>query len=261
MLESFAKTHLNLVHSYREMPTAAYIFDPETAKYDLFYLNGNAGIIINTSNDFELALVLKAKEDKAEQLRAKILERIREKGNVFSADYVGKTVALIGHSHIDNWNIDSLLNYNAINYGIRGINSFEYYDEIILKNKIHHLSDAYIIMQGTNDIINDVSYALIYESIMKTIEYIKRKTSAPIFFVLCAHVNGRLDRDNVRISEFNSYISKKLSGKVFIIDLKKMDDKFGNLKKEYTVDGLHFSHEGYLCFKEIVESEMRKVGL
>ena len=249
LLESFAKTHLDSVHSYCEMPVAAYILAPD------------AGIIINTSNDFELALVLKAKEDKAEELRTKIRERILEKENVFSANYAGKTVALIGHSHIDNWNVDSLLDYKAINYGIRGINSFEYYDEIILKNKIRHLSDAYIIMHGTNDIINNVSKKNVCKSILNTINYIRQRTTAPIFFVLCAHVNGRLDRDNDRITEFNSYISKELSGKVYIINLEKMDDRFGNLKKEFTIDGLHFSTEGYLCFKDIVESEMGKAGL
>ena len=257
LLESFVK----LVHSYCEIPAAAYIYEPDDAKYDTFYLNGNAGIIINTSNDFELALVLKVKEDKAEKLRTKIRERILEKENVFSADYAGKSVALIGHSHIDNWNVDSLLDYKAINYGIRGINSFEYYDEIILKNKIRHLSDAYIIMHGTNDIINNVSKKDVCKSILNTINYIRQRTTAPIFFVLCAHVNGRLDRDNDRITELNSYISKELSGKVYIINLEKMDDRFGNLKKEFTIDGLHFSTEGYLCFKDIVESEMGKAGL
>ena len=57
-----------------------------------------------------------------------------------------------------------------------------------------------------------------------------------------ANVNGRLDR-------FNKRIKQAFSDVVTVIDLQRLNDKFGDLKSDYTIDGLHFSVLGYERFQ------------
>lgn len=38
--------------------------------------------------------------------------------------------------------------------------------------------------------------------------------------------------------------------------MSDLDDEFGNLKAEYTTDGLHLSKKGYEIFKNIIEEEV-----
>lgn len=258
LIEKISSPKMRLTEQLGD-PVMAFIADSTLAECQLVVIGEDEGLIINTKNDFELALILKAKENKARQLREAIHDRIEEKSPEFRGKHDCKTVALIGHSQFDNWDIDKLLDYKVLNYGIRGISSFEYFDEIISKGKIDLCSDVYIVMHGTNDIIYNISDDEIFGSIMNTIKSIEVSHKyIKIFFLGCAHVNGRLDRDNDRIAEFNSYIKENLPIRVSFISLDEMNDKWGNLEKKYTTDGLHFSDEGYERLKEIIEENMRR---
>lgn len=67
--------------------------------------------------------------------------------------------------------------------------------------------------------------------------------------------NGRLDRSNKYIDYLNDYLKLNLK-EITWIDTSDLDDEFGNLKAEYTIDGLHLSKEGYEVLKNIIEKEV-----
>lgn len=227
----------------------AYIMDKESS------------VDIDDKIDFELAIILQNKRLNKELLRKKILERIDEKQEVFrNTENEDNTISLIGHSQLDNWDIDYINDHKVINYGIRGISSFEYNDYILSKNKLQCFSNIYIVMHGTNDILNNYSNQEIYESILCTIDYIKeQRNNAQILFLSCIHVNGRIDRDNKRIDELNSYLYSKLNEKVYWVDTKFLDDEFENLDRKYTIDGLHLNEDGYQILKDKLEKILQDI--
>ena len=223
------------------------------SEYIKFYLSDTEALVLNTRNDFELALVLLQKENKRQAAKNAVLSRIEEKSELFEGDSGEDTVGLIGHSQLDNWEETDIGGYRVLNYGIRGISSFGYYEHILKVGRLKLTSGLYLVMHGTNDIVSDYTYEEIFESIMRTFEYIrKQKPAARIFFICCAHVNGRLDRSNIRIDEFNGYMLKHLPPDIVPVSLDEMNDEFGNLESGYTTDGLHFSEKGYEKLKEIV---------
>lgn len=212
--------------------------------------------MINTKEDFELALVLKKKENNQILLKKSILKRIREKEKIFREKHAEKGICLVGHSQIDNWDATFINSYRVRNCGIRGISSFEYTEYILQNTLLSCLEDIYIVMHGTNDIVYGYTFQQILESINNTLQYIrKRKPNSKIYFLQCLHVNGRLDRDNKHIDRLNEYLKSNLE-MVNWIDTCALDDELGNLKAEYTVDGLHLSKKGYEIFKRIIEQEV-----
>ena len=109
--------------------------------------------MINTRNDFELALILKRKENNQIILKQNILDRIEEKKHVFQDKSNVNGICLVGHSQIDNWTVLLLGKYPVRNCGIRGISSFEYTDYILNSELLSCMEDIYVVMHGTNDII------------------------------------------------------------------------------------------------------------
>ena len=209
---------------------------------------------INSKNMFELAIVLKKKENSKPLLQKAIIDRIEEKIGVLKSINDADTICFIGHSQIDNWDIDTISGYKVQNCGIRGISSFEYTKYILNKEYLHCNADIYIVMHGTNDIVTDSSDEEIIDSIKHTIDYIyTRNASARIYFLECAHVNGRLDRSNKRIESFNKKLRERLNGLVICVSLNALNDVYGDLKAEYTNDGLHFTEKAYSKLKEIIE--------
>lgn len=113
-------------------------------------------------------------------------------------------------------------------------------------------------MHGTNDIVYEKTYDEIAASIQKSIDYVlDKRADASIYFIECLHVNGRLDRSNNKIEKLNEYLYNHLKY-VKWISMSRMDDKYGNLKAEYTIDGLHLSDEGYTVFQKIIEENIQK---
>ena len=231
----------------------------EQTDYIKKYLSDTEALVINTRNDFELALVLLQKENKRENVLKTVLSRIEEKAELFrNGSEEADTIALIGHSQLDKWDEQDICGYKVLNYGISGISSFEYYNRILKDEKLKLTSDIYLVMHGTNDRLYETTDEEVFQSIMRTVEYIRRKRpAAKIFFICCAHVNGRLDRSNLRRTELNEYISEHMPPDIPLIRLDEMDDEFGNLESSYTTDGLHFSEKGYEKLKEIIVENIK----
>ena len=168
-------------------------------------------------------------------------------------------ITLIGHSIFDNWGIEMFQGYKVNNLGIRGINTIQYNNMIFEKELIKNIGKYVFLMAGTNDIVinnwkKEDTLLWINESI-RYIEEMNRNTK--IFFLEVPKVISRADRNNKIIEELNTYLKDNLESRIEYISLEKLEDKFGNLKLEYTYDGLHFNEKGYQKLLEILQEEIK----
>ena len=205
-----------------------------------YFMNKADSIDIDDRLDFEFAILLMSMKQKEKQLLKNIENRIEEKKEKFNKV---EDITLIGHSIFDNWGIEMFQGYKVNNLGIRGINTIQYNNMIFEKELIKNIGKYVFLMAGTNDIVinnwkKEDTLLWINESI-RYIEEMNRNTK--IFFLEVPKVISRADRNNKIIEELNTYLKDNLESRIEYISLEKLEDKFGNLKLEYTYDGLHLS--------------------
>lgn len=221
-----------------------------------YFMTKEDSVDIDDKLDFEFAILLMNMKQKEKQLLKNIENRIEEKKEKFSET---KDITLIGHSILDNWNIENFGKYSVNNLGIRGISTIQYNNLILNKNMISTLGKYVFLMAGTNDIViknwkKEDTLLWINETLSKIN---KLNKECKIFFIEVPKVISRADRNNKVIEELNTYLKKELKDKVHYISLKDLEDKFGNLNLEYTYDGLHFNDKGYSKLVEILEKEIK----
>lgn len=221
-----------------------------------YFMNKADSIDIDDRLDFEFAILLMSMKQKEKQLLKNIENRIEEKKERFNKV---EDITLIGHSIFDNWGIEMFQGYKVNNLGIRGINTIQYNNMIFEKELIKNIGKYVFLMAGTNDIVinnwkKEDTLLWINESI-RYIEEMNRNTK--IFFLEVPKVISRADRNNKIIEELNTYLKDNLESRIEYISLEKLEDKFGNLKLEYTYDGLHFNEKGYQKLLEILQEEIK----
>lgn len=133
----------------------------------LFRVQDKETVVINSVNEFELALVLKKKQQNRDIIAFMVQKRIEEKKRILSALSTEKSICLIGHSQFDQWNIPEIAGYKVRNCSISGISSFEYNDFILIPNALDCHADLFLIMHGTNDIVWDYTIDEMVLSIKK----------------------------------------------------------------------------------------------
>ena len=221
-----------------------------------YFMNKADSIDIDDRLDFEFAILLMSMKQKEKQLLKNIENRIEEKKEKFNKV---EDITLIGHSIFDNWGIEVFQGYKVNNLGIRGINTIQYNNMIFEKELIKNIGKYVFLMAGTNDIVinnwkKEDTLLWINESI-RYIEEMNRNTK--IFFLEVPKVISRAGRNNKIIEELNTYLKDNLESRIEYISLEKLEDKFGNLKLEYTYDGLHFNEKGYQKLLEILQEEIK----
>lgn len=214
-------------------------------------------IVIKDRISFELAISIYNKRKSQKILEEKIKKRIKEKYKLFTET---ADITLVGHSIFDNWNLKKLKNKKVSNLGIGGISTEQYQKFIFDQKKIKGKREIFVIIAGTNDIVNkNLSYLKISEQINKLIDSIyENYREAKVFLVETPSVAFRIDRKKEEIFLLNKVIQKSLRKEVQYIPINSyLVDTFGNLKLEYTYDGLHFTKEAYKKLKEILEKEIK----
>lgn len=221
-----------------------------------YFMNKEDSIDIDDRLDFEIAIAILTKKNKAKILENSIKVQIKQKEELF---HVVKDITLVGHSIMDRWQLKNFKKYSVNNLGISGISTKKYQKYILDENKIKKLGKYIFLMLGTNDIVDET---LTDEDIVKNIEKfieglykINRETK--IFFLEMTSVAFRLDRSKDRIYLLNELIKERIDKKVKYIELNKyMTDEFRNLCLEYTDDGLHLNLNGYRRLEEILDKEI-----
>lgn len=230
-----------------------HFFGEKTLAY---FMNKEDSIDIDDRLDFEVAITIATKKKKKILLLNMIKERIKEKKIDFEQV---KPVTLIGHSIFDYWEISKLNGYEVNNLGIAGISTKEYIDLILKKDLIKSLGKKIILFSGTNDmVIEGWKKEDTLNWINETVTILKSiKKDIEIYLIEVPRVLSRMDRANKIIIELNNYLKDNLSEDIKFVELgQDFQDKFGNLKIEFTNDGLHFNENGYRKLKEIVEKEL-----
>ena len=227
-----------------------HFFGEKTLAY---FMNKEDSIDIDDRLDFEIAITIATKKKKKVLLLNMIKERIKEKKLYFEQV---KPITLIGHSIFDYWDIFKLNEYEVNNLGIAGISTKEYIDLILKKDLIKSLDEKVILFSGTNDIvIEGWKKEDTLNWINETVDILKSiKKDIEIYLIEVPRVLSRMDRANKVIIELNNYLKDNLSKDIKFVELgQDFQDKFGNLKIEFTNDGLHFNENGYRKLKERIE--------
>lgn len=225
-------------------------------KSKAYIMSKENSIDIDDKLDFEFAITIENKKRKKITLIENIKKRINEKKDLFNKK---EEITLIGHSIFDYWNIKELKNKKINNLGIAGISTREYLDFILEKKMLKEVGDIVLLFAGTNDmVIENWNKVDTLNWIEETIKYIKDlNKNVEIYLIEVPKVLARMDRDNKTIEELNNFLELKLKDKIKIIKLgQQFEDKFGNLKLEFTYDGLHFNEKGYKELKNIIEKEL-----
>ncbi|MGL5122746.1 MAG: cytidylyltransferase domain-containing protein [Fusobacteriaceae bacterium] len=263
----------NLDYSnYRRQDAKEYhpngaIFIGKTEKYLLkkhflgeksmaYLMNKEDSIDIDDKFDFEVAITIETKNRKKIELENTIKSRIIQKKEFFNKS---EEITLIGHSIFDYWNVEELKGIKVNNLGIAGISTKEYIDFILNKNLIKNIGNKVMLFLGTNDVVikdwKKEDSLIWINTVIEILKNLNRDTK--IYFIEIPRIFSRMDRVNSVIIELNTYLENNLNKNIKFIHLgERFQDQFGNLKMEYTYDGLHFNENGYKELKKIVEKEL-----
>ncbi|MBJ8776072.1 acylneuraminate cytidylyltransferase [Citrobacter freundii] len=224
-----------------------------------YIMNKEDSIDIDDQLDFEMAILIQTKKNKRKILDNSIIKRIADKKECFNRI---EPITLIGHSIFDYWNVNYLCGMKVNNLGIAGIDSEKYYRYIIEENKITDIGDFVLLISGTNDIVNEgwnTEYTIAWTK--KLIDRLKSiNHNVTIFLLAVPPVLGRIDRSNNIINKLNlameEYFST-LDNVIWTPLSSSFYDGFGNLNKEYTYDGLHFTPQAYKQLENDISSILK----
>ena len=176
-------------------------------------------------------------------------------------------IVFLGDSLTDYYDLDKYYNIKIINSGVEGWTT----DDILnnLDEKVFkYYPKKLVLLIGTNDLRDEKDTKYIIENIKKIVEEIKKKRPYTKIYIESLYpINNTNDskishdmvgvRKNEDIQEINKNIKNYCSNNNFTyIDMhKELLDNDGNLKLEYTKEGLHMSDEGY----KVITSKLKKV--
>lgn len=166
-------------------------------------------------------------------------------------------VIFIGDSHTEFFKTNVYLsNFNILNFGIAGDTT----DGVLkrLEKNVIALKPKKVFLQiGINDFAKGKSKEEIYNSIISITEIIKEKLPNTMIYVISLYpINNRIynfskfvlyKRNNNKIDFINEQLNAyQKSGKFTYIDMASiLKNSFGQLAKQYTIEGLHLNSNAY----------------
>ncbi|NCC55236.1 MAG: lysophospholipase [Erysipelotrichia bacterium] len=170
-------------------------------------------------------------------------------------------IVFVGDSITQDYNVYEYFHqYHVYNRGIGGDTT-----EGLLKRLDESIFElepkTVILLMGTNDFgvlnayPNDIYMRM--KSIIEAIQ--KRLSETKIILISVYPVNPKLDptsvgsRNNENIKKLNK-LYETIPGIQFVNLFDQLKDEEGNLKKEYSVEGLHINQNGY----EVITNELKK---
>ena len=168
----------------------------------------------------------------------------------------------LGDSLTDYFDLDAAFaDYSVVNSGIAGNTTENVLADLTHRVSIFNPSQVFVWL-GTNDLRDGKTAEQTLESLQTIIDQIQTERSlAKITLISLIPVNSQVDpytvglRSNDQIQKVNQGLREIAKNeKLDYIDLySSLKDDQGNLKAEYTVDGLHLSDAGYQVVQEIIE--------
>ena len=195
--------------------------------------------------------------------QAKIQTKYRELNQV---SVLKPDIIFIGDSIVEYYPLQELFGTakTIVNRGIRG-----YQTRLLLENLDAHLYgdavDQIVLLIGTNDIGKDVPMNEALDNLERVIQSIAREYPlSQIKLLSILPVNEREKykqtvyiRTNEKIREWNQAYEALASAYMqvdFLPIYDSLTDSEGQLKKDYTTDGLHLSVAGYQTLSEALKT-------
>ena len=173
----------------------------------------------------------------------------------------------LGDSITDYYDLDKYYEgYKVVNSGISGNQTSDILDDLQKRAYVYNPSTIFLLI-GTNDYIHNKKEDETVNNIKEIVEKLnKNLPNAKIYLESIYPVNNTDDkkisksmvsiRNNTSIKKINSELKKYCNDKncTYLDMYSLLEDKDGNLKLEYTNEGLHMSDEGY----EVITKELKK---
>ncbi|OOF84666.1 acylneuraminate cytidylyltransferase, partial [Rodentibacter ratti] len=134
-----------------------------------YFMAKDVSVDIDDRLDFEYFYFILQQRNKEKILLETIKKTISAKKENFSQV---KEISLIGHSILEQWNVEKINDQSVNNLAVSGISSKQYFDLILKKRLIKNIGDKALLMFGSNDLTKD-DYSL--EDIACHIQYIVNK--------------------------------------------------------------------------------------
>ncbi|AFU20238.1 cytidylyltransferase domain-containing protein [Actinobacillus suis] len=226
------------------------------AKSLAYFMDKDVSIDIDDRQDFEYFYFLTQQKKRFEILLNSIKQRITYKAALFKQT---KQITLIGHSILDQWNIQTLNGLSINNLGISGINTEQYLSLILNKSLIQHLGEKVILMLGTNDIVYpNWTKEKVAQNIQAVIQQLKQiNPTVEIYFLEITPTALRVDRNNAEIKVLNMYLKQYLREIIWVELAEQFSDQYQKLNLAYSHDGLHLNAKGYEKLTAILEQEIK----
>lgn len=178
--------------------------------------------------------------------------------------YNKESIVFLGDSITSRCDLDKYFpNYNVYNSGIAGNMTKDILDNMENRVFVYNPTKVFILV-GTNDLVysgldNDGIKNNIEEIINKIYE---KNSNTKIYLESIYPVNNSLNKEivetrtNDNIKDLNNKIEKICNNNkcTYINMYDNLTDKNGNMKRIYTVDGLHLNKIGY----KVVASKLTK---
>lgn len=168
--------------------------------------------------------------------------------------YNKESIVFLGDSITSRYDLNKYFpNYNVYNSGIAGNMTKDILDNMENRVFVYNPTKVFILI-GTNDLVysgldNDGIKNNIEEIINKIYE---KNSNTKIYLESIYPVNNSLNKEivetrtNDNIKDLNNKIEKICNNKCTYINMyDNLTDKNGNMKRIYTVDGLHLNKIGY----------------
>lgn len=189
------------------------------------------------------------------------------KTKIVEKEVVPENIVFLGDSITDYYDLDKHYDgYHVVNSGISGNTT----DDILndMENRVYKYNPSKVfLLIGTNDLVHNKSNNQIFENIKKIVEQIKKNRKYTKIYVESIYPINNTDnkkinnnavnfRNNYNIKEINKMIEEYCDkNDIIYIDIyTKLQDEDGNLKLEYTKEGLHISDEGY----EVITNKLKE---
>lgn len=177
--------------------------------------------------------------------------------------YNKESIVFLGDSITSRYDLNKYFpNYNVYNSGIAGNMTKDILEN--MENRVFAYNPTKVfILIGTNDLVysgldNDGIKNNIEEIINKIYE---KNSNTKIYLESIYPVNNSINKEivetrtNENIKDLNNKIEKICNNKCTYINMyDNLTDKNGNMKRIYTVDGLHLNKIGY----KVVASKLTK---
>lgn len=203
------------------------------------------------------------------------LKKVKSREKVITKTVEKKVVddnyLFLGDSITDFYDLDKYYEgLPVVNSGINGNRTTDILND--MKDRVYRYNPSKVfLLIGTNDIIDGKGNDEIIDNIKKIIELIKKNRPYAEIYLESIYPVNKTDNDKISLSMVSSRdndqiieINKKLKKycdekKITYIDLySKLVDDEGNLKLDYTKEGLHLSDDGYKVVTEEISKYIKK---